>query len=183
MIKFDIKEVWKFIPVLIGLLLFIGGFAAGRFSHPGKKTEEAMHVKNSRLEIEVKALKSEIQLLNTQKNKTTLTKFSPTTGKKTSQKIVESTKSKAATNSTVSITSTESTRSASLLEKTLITESQPNWSVSLLGGVSSPLSNLSMKPVAGVHVERRILGPFKVGGWLLGGPSVVSGGASIGGQF
>jgi hypothetical protein len=62
----------------------------------------------------------------------------------------------------------------------LSTENKPDWNISLLVGASTGSKLLPPPMTAGVHVQRRILGPVYVGVW---GMTDVSAGLSVGFEF
>jgi uncharacterized protein (UPF0333 family) len=167
------------LAVVILVVGCAGSFYAGRKTNPDKKVVQAMQAVNKSMRNQIYALTKEITLLKQEKTKVTVTKFSPTTGKKTSQRTSESTSTEALIKSTVGITGTENTRSASLTQSNTLEErSQSNWNVALLGGLSP-----NAKWLVGAHVQYRVIGPLTAGGWAAGGPGLVVGGLSIGVQF
>jgi hypothetical protein len=76
---------------------------------------------------------------------------------------------------TVTRTDTD-TKSAGVSTGSTLTAPAPRWNVSLLGG-------MSLKPVGGAHVTYRVVGPFTAGAWVVGGPTTVAGGVSLGVTF
>lgn len=60
------------------------------------------------------------------------------------------------------------------LVETKTTPVLPNWHISVLGGVAPRFDQPPLTPVmVGVEVERRAIGPFFAGGWVMGGSPVV----------
>ncbi len=59
-----------------------------------------------------------------------------------------------------------------------ISQPFPRWNVSLLGG-----ANLQLQPVFGAHASYRLIGPFTVGAWGVGGVGTAAGGVSLGVTF
>jgi len=60
------------------------------------------------------------------------------------------------------------------LVETKTTPVLPNWHISVLGGVAPRFDQPPLTPVmVGVEVERRAIGPFFAGGWIMGGSPVV----------
>lgn len=183
--KETLRRIGPFLLVAITCLL--AGFGYGRFLQPDRKVVEDRTAEVVALQKKLEVLTKELTALRSQKTKVTLTKFSPTTGKKTSQRTAESTSTEALTGSTVGITGTENTRSARLMERKAETSSErPRWNISLLGGVSMPnfTRPTEFAFTFGGHVQYRVVGPFSAGVWGIGNTAGrLDLGLSVGVQF
>lgn len=180
----QLKRVWPFLLVAVTCLLT--GFGYGRFMQPDQKIVEDRSAEVVALQKKVDLLTKELTVLRSQKTKVTLTKFSPTTGKKTSQRTAESTDTEALTRSTVGITGTENMRSVTLAEHRLtLINDKPRWNISILGGVSIPnfTRPTEFDFVLGAHVQYRFAGPFAAGVWGMASRQSASAGISLGVQF
>lgn len=169
----------KIKSVVIGILLLIASFIAGKYTTPEKivtKIEEKVVVKEV-----VKWKKSESKEDN--KNKETIiveTTYPDGTVKKETR-IIDKGTVKISLNQERSKES-ESSKVVTIEKST--TNEKSNWQVSLLASTQ----NLSYNDISsgkteinyGIHVQKRVLGPFYLGGFALDTKTF---GLSVGGIF
>lgn len=76
------------------------------------------------------------------------------------------------------------TQTASNGSSATISTPHPRWNVSLLGGMGLHLNpSGAFQPLGGLHATYRVIGPWTVGAWGLGGPAGVAAGLSLGVTF
>lgn len=118
-----------------------------------------------------------------QKVKVTETEKLYPDGKTEKVKVSEfdtSQKTEAVTTSEQNSSSTLTKDLSSTQEKTSTTKKPPDWNISVLVGATKDPWPLPPPYVAGIHVQRRVLGPIYIGAW---GLTNASAGVSIGVEF
>lgn len=183
-------RLWPFLAVAV-LCLGLGYFAGARGrpvhveekSHVEEKThvEKTEEVKAAEKVVEVKRRVRVVKRETYRPDGTVATRTTSTTGDVT----------KTVGTSNVDTAKSETSDNLRTVTTAKITDYRPNWRVSALVGaeLQNPFRPQLRSPFGdiayGVHTERRIIGPFWGGLWVLGvGPAKAwYGGASLGFEF
>jgi len=178
------------VAIVLGILLLFGvGYAVGRYAAPTKtvvttQTKVVTQVKEHVIvkhDVQVKMVAHKVYIRAKAQNTHTVTEttkkpdgtvVTKTTTDTSSSDVTANTEGKKteAASHTVADKTEEKKQVATKKTKKVVENNRPNWAISPMVGVNLSglkLTNPVFKPVFGLQVERRIVGPFSVGAWGL----------------
>jgi hypothetical protein len=175
---------------LVALTFALAGFGYGRFLQPPKTVSIENTEEIARLRQQLQAAVAE----NTELKKHTVKEVETVIVYRDGKPATKTMKSKTdthvdkTTNTKTDVKINTDATNAKLTSKSLTVDpSRPDWNVSVLGGVTMPNFTRPTELAfftAGIHVQRRIVGPFNAGVWVIGSTGgMLSAGASLGVQF
>lgn len=162
-----------------GIAILAVGFLSGRYSTPTKTVIKVEEKIVTREVVKYKESKSRDEDRN--KETVIIETILPDGTKKVEKRIVDKSKIETASNKEGSKDS--STEISKKTEET-VTHQNNEWNVALLAGVNTQDDLLKKEIGYGLLVQRRIIGPFYLGGFGVGlGSSSQTYGFSLGGSF